>query len=190
MSRTTLLFLLTLLVATSAVPRVTAAQAKDNDVTKTELRNFDAYLDKHQDVRRDLEQNPKMIDDPAYLNKHAHLKAFLEQHPNTRQELRENPNFFVRRENAYEKNQENKDITKSELRNWDDYLDKHPDVQRDLSKNPKLIEDSAYLNKHPELKEFLDKHPNTREQLAENPQAFTHREKRYEKAAENKKPKK
>jgi hypothetical protein len=68
-------------------------------------------------------------------------------------------------------------------------LDKHPDVQRDLSKNPKLMDDPAYLNKHPHLKEFLEKHPNTREQLAENPQAFTHRENRYEKG-ENKKAKK
>jgi uncharacterized protein YlxP (DUF503 family) len=177
------------LLAIVAMPRISQAQAKDNDVTKSELKNFDAYLDQHQDVRAQLEQNPKLLDDPAYVNKHPHLKDFLEHHPNTREEVRENPNFFMHRENTYERNAESKDITKSELRNWDDYLDKHPDVQRDLSKNPKLIDDPAYVNKHPHLKEYLEKHPNTREQLAENPQMFSNREKHYEKA-EDKKPKK
>ena len=188
MTRLALLLSIALLLGMFA-PSVARAQAKDNDITKSELRNFDGYLDKHQDVRADLERNPKLIDDPAYLSKHPHLKAFLEQHPNTREELRENPNFFMHRENAFEKNEDKNDATKSELRNWDEYLDKHPDVQRDLAKNPNLIDDPAYLNKHPHLKDFLEDHPNTRKELKENPKAFMHREQRYEKA-ENKKPRK
>lgn len=189
MRRLILVFSVVFLLGAFALPTTVRAQAKDNDITTSELRNFDDYLDKHQDVRAGLQRNPRLIDDPAYLNKHPHLKAFLEHHPNTREELRENPNFFMHRENAFERNEESKDITKSELRNWDDYLDKHRDVQRDLAKNPNLIDDPAYLNKHPHLKEFLEHHPNTREELKENPKAFMHREQRYEKA-ENKKPKK
>lgn len=189
MNRVPFVFAFLCLLAMLAVAPLTHAQAKDNDVTKSELKNFDSYLDKHEDTRAQLEQNPKLIDDPAYLNKHPHLKEFLEHHPHTREELRENPNFFMHRENAYERNSESKDITKSELKNWDDYVDKHPDVQRDLAKNPKLIDDPAYLSKHPHLEKYLEKHPNTREELAENPQMFLNRERRYEKA-ENKKPKK
>jgi len=96
------------LLACLAMPALGHAQAKDKDITKSEVRNFDAYLDKHQDVRADLEKNPKLIDDPAYLDKHPHLKVFLEHHPNTREELRENPQAFMHRENRYEKTEDKK----------------------------------------------------------------------------------
>jgi len=76
------------------------------------VRNFDAYLDKHPDVRADLERNPKLIDDTAYVNKHPHLKEFLEHHPNTREELRENPQAFMHRENRYEKTEDKKSKNK------------------------------------------------------------------------------
>ena len=176
-----------LVAALTCLPIPGNAQVKDNDTTRSELRNFDSYLDKHQDVRADLEKNPNLINDPAYVNRHPHLKAFLEHHPNTREELKENPSAFMHRENAFEKSEggearRGSDITQAELRNWDDYLDKHKDVQRDLSKNPNLINDPAYVNKHPHLKDFLEDHPNTREELKENPKAFMNREKRYEKA--------
>jgi phage-related protein len=181
--------------ALALAPMTAYAQANNHKpITQSEVKNFDAYLDQHQDVRADLAKNPKLIDDPGYLNKHAHLKTFLEHHPNTRQELRENPGAFMQRENGYERNEDrsaaagNNDITQSELRNWDEYLDKHSDVQKDLSKNPNLIDDPAYLNKHPHLKTFLEHHPNTRQELKENPKAVMNREHRYEKA-ENKKPK-
>lgn len=99
------------IVGTFAIPATVRAQAKDkdNDITKSELRNFDAYLDKHRDVRADLERDPKLIDDPGYLNKHPHLKAFLEHHPNTREELRENPQAFMHRENQYDKAENKKE---------------------------------------------------------------------------------
>ena len=112
MKKLVLLLSAALLAGTFAPPTVARAQAKDNkdnDVTKSELRNFDAYLDRHHDVRADLERNPKLIDDPAYVNKHPHLKAFLERHPNTREELRENPQAFMHRENQYDKAENKKE---------------------------------------------------------------------------------
>lgn len=162
------------------------AQTRNSDITRSELSSFDAYLDKHHDVRDDLNKNPNLINDSAYLGKHPHLREFLEQHPNLREELKENPRAFMQRENSFEKNEGapaggRSDITQSELHNWDEYLDKHKDVQADLSRNPNLVNDPAYLSKHPHLKEFLEHHPNTREELKENPRAFMNRERHYEK---------
>ena len=147
------------------------------------LRLDDQYLDQHKDVRADLTKNPNLVNDPSYLAKHPHLKAFLEQHPNTREELKENPSAFMKSESGYEKaeNQAPAGVSQAELRNWDSYLDKHKDVQADLSKNPGLIDDPNYLAKHPHLKEFLEQHPNTRAQLKAHPDAFMNREKAYEK---------
>jgi len=159
-----------------------AQQPADKDATRSEMRNFDQYLDQHKDVRADLTKNPNLINDPSYIAKHPHLKAFLEQHPNTRQELKENPSAFMKSEGAYEKseNQGQSGISQSELRNWDSYLDQHKDVRADLSKNPNLVDDPSYLAKHPHLKAFLEEHPNTRQQLKAHPEQFMNREKSYE----------
>ncbi|HZU42985.1 MAG TPA: hypothetical protein VE994_09965 [Terriglobales bacterium] len=159
-----------------------AQQPADKDITQSEMRNFDQYLDKHQDVRSDLSKNPNLINDPNYLAKHPHLKAFLEEHPNTRQELKENPSAFMKSEGSYEKaeNGSQAGISQAELRNWDAYLDQHKDVKADLSKNPGLIDDPNYLAKHPHLKAFLEQHPNTRAQLKAHPEKFMNREKAYE----------
>jgi hypothetical protein len=50
--------------------------------------------------------------------------------------------------------QQNRDITRQELNNFDNFLDTHPAIEKDLKSNPALVKDSAYLSAHPELKEF------------------------------------
>ena len=46
-----------------------------------------------------------------------------------------------------------------ELKDFDEFLNAHPAFLPDLKKDPSLIEDSGYLERHPELKQFLDTHP-------------------------------
>ncbi len=175
-----LVLLLTLLSGPPAF-----AQNPNPDITRTELRNFDRFLDGHPDIARDLRQNPRLIEDRAYVNAHPQLREFLEDHPNTREELRETPNFFMARERAFERSERDNDITRTEVRNFDEYLDRHPNQAREIRNNPRLVDDPKYLAKHPELKEWLDHHPNTRRELREHPNAFMARERGFEKT-ENK----
>ena len=155
---------------------------------------FDQWLDKHSDVKADLTKDPNKINDPEYLKNHPNLKAYLDAHPQTRDQLRANPAAFMQAEKAYEKNEDSAapsaapkdDITKSELHNWNAYLDKHEDVRNDLTKNPNLIDDPAYLQKRPHLRAFLEEHPNTRRELKENPKLFMSRESAYDKAEDKK----
>lgn len=158
-----------------------------NNISQGELNIFDQWLDSHKDVRRDLTKNPNLIDNPTYLKDHPHFKAYLNQHPKTRDAVKANPSAFMQREQAFEKSENtssamtsNTGITKSELRNWDAYLDKHTDVRADLTKNPHLIDNPTYLKDHPHLRAFLDQHPNTRRELREHPETFMNREKGYE----------
>ena len=67
-------------------------------------------------------------------------------------------------------------ITEEELRHFDGFLDRHPQVATDLERNPKLVDDRSYLNKHPELKDWLSHHQSVREELKANPQVFIARE--------------
>src|SRR5437879_13647732 len=73
------------------------------------------------------------------------------------------------------------DITRREPRNYDQYLDSHPEVAEALRKDPNLINNPNWVSKHQELKDWLEDHPNAREELKENQTAFIHREKSFEK---------
>ena len=76
----------------------------------------------------------------------------------------------------------NPDITRRELQNFDNFLDTHPAVDKELTKNPRLIEDPAYIAAHPELKTFLADHPGVREEMKETPRFFMHREEQFDKS--------
>ncbi len=61
------------------------------------------------------------------------------------------------------------------------FLDSHPNIDQDLRKNPRLVDDPNYISQHPELREFLAAHPAVREDLKEHPKAFMQREKKLDK---------
>jgi len=167
-----------LLLATLLVQPAFAAQ-KNSDITHQKLNNFDRFLDNHPAIDKDLQKNPALVNDSAYLAAHPQLKEFLEKHPGVREEIRENPRNFMNRERHFE--QSGRDISKEEVKNFDNFLDKHPAIDRELSKQPQLANDPSYVAKHPELKEFLENHPAIRKDLAEHPRAFVRREKKFDK---------
>ncbi len=149
------------------------------DITRTELKNFDDFLDKHPAIEKDLQTNPSLANDATYLSAHSDLKTFLASHPGVRDEIQENPKQFMNRERGFEKS--GKDIAPAELKNFDDFLDKHPAMDKELEKNPSLVNNADYLAKHPELKQFLADHPQIREDVREHPRAFMRRERKLDK---------
>lgn len=64
------------------------------------------------------------------------------------------------------------------LRNFDEFLDKHPDIREQLQHNPRLANNPEYLEKHPELREFEKNHPGVDKQLDKHPDRFMDREAR------------
>jgi len=71
-------------------------------------------------------------------------------------------------------------ILRGQLASFDNYLDGHPEVAQDLRKDPSLIDNQEYLEKHPALRDYLQQHPEVREEVKQNPNAFMHREERYD----------
>ena len=178
--------LILILGLVACLPRPAAAQDR-KPITQTELRNFDQFLDSHGQIKTDLQQNPSLIDDQAYLNKHPDLRHFLQTHPNTRAELRADPTYFEKRERGYEgkeDSRQNRGVTGTELHNFDEFLDSHAKVADDLKQNPSLVDDRGYLAKHPDLRAFLQTHPNTRAELRKQPKFFMEREQKYDSSQE------
>jgi phage-related protein len=169
----------------STQPASQKSQAADQDTKRTELRNFDGFLDKHQEIREDLKKNPSLVNSDEYVENHPELAEFLKSHPGVREEIKENPKAFLAREHRYEQHEGERgrgdsDVTRTELRNFDGFLDKHQEVREDLKKNPSLVDNEEYLENHAELRDFLKDYPGVRKELKEHPKAFIARERRYE----------
>jgi hypothetical protein len=62
----------------------------------------------------------------------------------------------------------------------DRFLDSHREIAEQLRKDPSLINNTAWVDKHPELQAYLQSHPEVREEFKANPSAFMEREERYD----------
>jgi phage-related protein len=159
----------------------------DGDTTRGQLANMDRFLDTHPEVAEQLSKDPSLIKNQDFLAKHPQLQEFLQQHPGIREEFTENPNAFMRAEQRFERQEEagnrrfgDGDTTRGQLANMDRFLDSHPEIAEQLSKDPSLIKNQDFLAKHPQLQEFLQQHPGVREEFTENPAGFMRAERRFE----------
>ena len=67
-----------------------------------------------------------------------------------------------------------------QIANMDRFLDSHPEIKEQLRKDPSLIRNDEFVEKHPALQQYLQEHPGIREEFTENPNAFMRQEQRYE----------
>lgn len=70
---------------------------------KNELKKFDKFLNKHRTIETDLRANPKLVNDAQYLSNHKDLETFLRKNPKVTADLSNNPNYFMNREDRYQK---------------------------------------------------------------------------------------
>jgi len=66
------------------------------------LATTDNYLSSHPEVAQQLNQNPKLIDNPQYIAQHPGLHQYLEKHPHARHEWRSHPYRYMRHEGRYQ----------------------------------------------------------------------------------------
>jgi len=56
------------------------------------------------------------------------------------------------------------------------FFDSHPDVARELSADPRLIDNQHYLAAHPELRQYMWSHPGVDQTFRDHPYNFVHEE--------------
>jgi phage-related protein len=151
---------------------------RGNDVTRRELANFDAFLDKHPETAEQLRKNPTLADNKEFLQNHPALQQFLQEHSGVREQLALDPRIFMREEDRFDHRVY--DPNRRELASFDSFLDSHPEVSRQLSKDPSLAKNEEYLENHPELREYLNTHTEVRQELAQNPRAFLNSMKQFD----------
>jgi hypothetical protein len=75
---------------------------------------------------------------------------------------------------------DDQDTTRQELARFDQFLDAHREIGEQLRRDPSLVNKDEFVKNHPALQTFLQEHPGVREELKENPNAFMHKEARYD----------
>jgi hypothetical protein len=143
-----------------------------------ELKAMDAFLDSHAVIDDQLRLHPGLADDPEFLRNHPEYAAFVAAHPGVASQLKDHPRYFVRRALLAQRKDP---ITPAETKKLDAFLDQHPDVEKELTANPKLADDPKYLAAHDELRKFLNAHPKIGGDLTAKPKATMQREKALEK---------
>jgi hypothetical protein len=143
----------------------------------TPVTGFDeGYLDHHREVTQQLAANPSLVDNPQFIAYHPGLREYLENHPTVRADLKEHPYRFMAREDRLDV----RPNPNAPVANADRYLDRHPEVAEQIDRNPKLIDNPQFIQRHPALREFLRNHPNARTEWKSHPYRFERREDRYD----------
>jgi len=161
-----------------------APQTQDrDDATRRQLASFDNFLDSHPEVAEQLRKDPSLINNREFVEGRGDLKQYLQEHPEVREELSQNPNEFMRQEERFDRREDrgrDNDVTRQELAEMDRFMDSHPEIAEQLRKDPSLVNNKQFVQNHPELQTFLADHPGVREEYKENPNAFMHREERFD----------
>jgi phage-related protein len=128
-----------------------------------------------------------------FVRDHRDLQEYLQQHPGVREEISENPDRFMRQEQRFDRTEDRRDFdrtgdrhdndtTRGELANFDRFMDSHPEIAEQLRKDPSLVKNQEFVEKHPALQEYLQQHPGVREEIGENPDRFMRQEQRLDRS--------
>ena len=77
------------------------------------------------------------------------------------------------------------DTTRGELASFDRFMDSHPEIGEQLRRDPSLVKNEEFVEKHPALQEYLQQHPGVREEVTENPNGFMRQEQHFDRIEDN-----
>jgi hypothetical protein len=140
-----------------------------------DVANFDRFLDNHREIGEQVRKDPSLLDNPKFVHDHPALQTYFQDNPGVRDQLRQNPNAFMHQVDVYARNTNgNPDAMHDHMADFGGWLRSHPDIQKDVSKDPSCVKDHQYVQDHAELDAYLNAHPDVRDDLMSNPQGFVH----------------
>jgi hypothetical protein len=129
-----------------------SAFAQQNPTQTTHRRwdkGWQAFLNGHRNVKRDVGSNPNVILDPNYRRTHPELSAWLQQHPHERSYLFSNGGAAA--------------VPHS----WNSFMQSHPNYQQAYYQNPGQFADPNWVNQQQDLQQYYASHPGVRDDMAE-----------------------
>lgn len=157
----------------------TKAPANNDAATKSQITTVDDFLDANRSLANQLEAKPWLVNNTEFLKDNPKLVSFLKDNPVIRDKWRADPALMIaelRRVDqldvAKNPHLSGEAQVKSDMASFEDFLDRHAAVAKQLEANPSLIRNQDYLEDHPELVAFLKDNAGIREALLSRPQAF------------------
>ena len=114
------------------------------------MQNLTTFLTGHPEMASALSANPSLYRSPAFMNENPSLWSYLTQNPSVYQSVVAKAPTYRPDANAYA---------------FSEYLHLHPGVAQLLNAHPGLVNDPAFLAKHPQLREFLQHHPSVKREF-------------------------
>lgn len=159
----------------------TDARDRDRDDARRDTGDrdrvsFDRFLDQHREIGEQVRRNPSLLDDRKFVESHPALETYFRDNPGVRDDLRQDPNAFMRqaRLDNDDRDARDRDARYNHMADFRGFLGNHADIQKDLSRDPSVVKDRQYVQSHGELNAYLDAHPDVRDELMANPQNFIH----------------
>jgi hypothetical protein len=156
-------------------PTPSNAAVQGDEANRRELGQFNEFLDSHQEVAEQLRRDPSLADNPQFLNSHPELQMFLQDRPEIREQLTNDPNAFMRQEDAFGRNGDRAQVVE-----FNRFLEAHPEIAEQLRKDPALADNSQFLKTHPALQTYLQDRPEIRQDLRRDPNAFLRQENAFD----------
>lgn len=75
------------------------------DVSRAEAGRADRYFDQHPKLARQLQRNPKLVDNPEFMENHPGFQNYLQKHPEIKDDIKQNPYAFQKRQRQYERHE-------------------------------------------------------------------------------------
>ncbi len=170
--------------ASMAVPPASLARDYgETRISERDLRSFQRYLDDHGETAQELYRNPELINDREYVRNHDALRDWLKDHPEAAREIRDNPRAVLWRERGRGSRDRGDEggstrLTDRQRRNWEEFLNDHRAIARDLSRDPNLVNDTRYVHDRGALDEWLREHREAAAIIMANPSAYITRSSR------------
>jgi hypothetical protein len=147
------------------------------DINRAELARFNQFLDSHREIGEQLRKDPSLVNNGEFEKNHPALYAYLQDHPEIREEIKENPNVFMRDEDRFDRHDNDRDNdmdrgTHAPAARFGQFLSGHSNVADQLSNDPSLVKNQEYMENHPELREYLKNNPDVQKELMANPPTF------------------
>jgi hypothetical protein len=149
------------------------ANGRDFDGDRS-AEQFHRFLDHHPEIAEQIRRDHSLAVNQEFIDSHRDLKDFYQANPEVRNQVRENPNGFVRQDDRLARldNRGGYDFDHGHLASFRDFLGEHSDIAQDVSRNPGVVKNPEYVRNHPDLNNYLNANPGVRNDLMQNPRGF------------------
>ncbi len=157
------------------------AGGQNRDADRRDVAGFDRFLDEHREIAEQVRKDPSLLDNRTFAQNHPALQAYLQDNPGVRDQLRQDPNAFMRQEDAYDRDSNMRDrdagavrdADRRDVASFDRFLDGHREIAEQVRKDPSLLDNRDFVRNHPALQTYLQDNPGVRDQLRQDPNALT-----------------